>query len=66
MIRINLSGASRPKGKRAAAATQEYGGGGEGPSSVVFVLIAVCELGALAVVWLLPFRTAANAAASRT
>jgi type IV pilus assembly protein PilN len=39
MIRINLSGAARPKGKRAAAATPEFAG--EGPSSVVFILIGV-------------------------
>jgi Tfp pilus assembly protein PilN len=47
MIRINLSGAARQKGKRAAAATPEYGGGGEGPSSIVFVLIGVVLLGIL-------------------
>jgi type IV pilus assembly protein PilN len=47
MIRINLSGAARPKGKRAAAATPEYGGGGEGPSSIVFVLIGVVLLVAI-------------------
>ena len=39
MIRINLSGAARPKGKRAAAATPEFAG--EGPSPVVFVLIGL-------------------------
>ncbi|HEV2021407.1 MAG TPA: PilN domain-containing protein [Terriglobales bacterium] len=39
MIRINLSGAARPKGKRAAAAAPEFAG--EGPSSVVFILIGV-------------------------
>lgn len=40
MIRINLSGAARPKGKRAAAAAApEYGG--EGPSPVVFILIGL-------------------------
>jgi Tfp pilus assembly protein PilN len=38
MIRINLSGAARPKGKRAAAAP-EYAG--EGPSPVVFLLIGI-------------------------
>lgn len=42
MIRINLSGASRPKGKRAAAATAEYAG--EGPSVIIFVLIGVVLL----------------------
>lgn len=47
MIRINLSGAARPKGKRAAAAAPEFGGGGEGPSSIVFVLIGVVLLGIL-------------------
>jgi Tfp pilus assembly protein PilN len=41
MIRINLSGAARPKGKRAAAAP-EYGG--EGPSSVVFMAIGLVLL----------------------
>jgi len=45
MIRINLSGAARPKGKRAAAATPEFAG--EGPSSIVFVLIGVVLLGIL-------------------
>jgi len=45
MIRINLSGAARQKGKRAAAATPEFGG--EGPSSIVFVLIGVVLLGIL-------------------
>jgi type IV pilus assembly protein PilN len=39
MIRINLSGAARAKGRRAAAATPEFAG--EGPSSVVFILIGV-------------------------
>ena len=39
MIRINLSGAARPKGKRAAAATPEFAG--EGPSPVVFFLIGL-------------------------
>jgi len=39
MIRINLSGAARPKGKRAAAAAPEFAG--EGPSPVVFVLIGL-------------------------
>ena len=39
MIRINLSGAARPKGKRAAAATPEFAG--EGPSPVVFLLIGL-------------------------
>ena len=39
MIRINLSGAARPKGKRAAAAAPEYAG--EGPSPVVFILIGL-------------------------
>lgn len=48
MIRINVSGAARPKGKRAAAAAVEYGGGGEGPSPVVFLLIGVVLLGILA------------------
>ena len=48
MIRINLSGAARQKGKRAAAAAPEFGGGGEGPSSIVFVLIGVVLLGILA------------------
>lgn len=47
MIRINLSGAARPKGKRAAAAAPEFGAG-EGPSSIVFVLIGVVLLGILA------------------
>lgn len=47
MIRINVSGAARPKGKRAAAAAVEYGGG-EGPSPVVFLLIGVVLLGILA------------------
>ncbi len=47
MIRINVSGAARPKGKRAAAAAVEYGGG-EGPSPIVFVLIGVVLLGILA------------------
>jgi len=46
MIRINLSGAARPKGKRAAAAAPEYAG--EGPSPIVFVLIGVVLLGILA------------------
>ena len=47
MIRINLSGAARPKkGKRAAAAAPEFAG--EGPSSVVFVLIGVVLLAILA------------------
>ena len=45
MIRINLSGAARPKGKRAAAAATEYAG--EGPSPVVFVLIGVVLLAIL-------------------
>ena len=40
MIRINLSGAARPKGKRAsAAAAPEFAG--EGPSPVVFILIGL-------------------------
>jgi Tfp pilus assembly protein PilN len=40
MIRINLSGAARPKGKRAAAAAApEFAG--EGPSPVVFMLIGL-------------------------
>lgn len=40
MIRINLSGAARPKkGKRAAAAAPEFAG--EGPSPVIFVLIGL-------------------------
>ena len=40
MIRINLSGAARPKGKRAAAAAApEYAG--EGPSPVVFLAIGL-------------------------
>ncbi len=39
MIRINLSGAARPKGKRAAAAAPEFAG--EGPSRVVFILIGL-------------------------
>lgn len=47
MIRINVSGAARPKGKRAAAAAVEYGGG-EGPSPVVFLLIGLVLLGILA------------------
>jgi Tfp pilus assembly protein PilN len=47
MIRINVSGAARPKGKRAAAAAVEYGGG-EGPSPIVFLLIGVVLLGLLA------------------
>ena len=47
MIRINLSGAARPKGKRAAAAAADYGGGGEGPSPIVFVLIGVVLLAIL-------------------
>lgn len=47
MIRINLSGAARARGKRAAAAATEYGGGGEGPSSIVFVLIGVVLLAIL-------------------
>jgi Tfp pilus assembly protein PilN len=46
MIRINLSGAARPKGKRAAAAAAEYAG--EGPSPVVFLLIGVVLLAILA------------------
>lgn len=42
MIRINLSGAARPKGKRAAAAAApEFGGGGEGPSPVLFLVIGL-------------------------
>ena len=45
MIRINLSGAARPKGKRAAAAAPEFAG--EGPSPVVFVLIGVVLLALL-------------------
>lgn len=45
MIRINLSGAARQKGKRAAATTPEFAG--EGPSSIVFVLIGVVLLGIL-------------------
>ena len=47
MIRINVSGAARAKGKRAAAAAVEYGGG-EGPSPIVFLLIGVVLLGILA------------------
>jgi type IV pilus assembly protein PilN len=39
MIRINLSGAARPKGKRAAAAAPEMAG--EGPSAVVFLAIGL-------------------------
>lgn len=39
MIRINLSGAARPKGKRAAAAAPEFAG--EGPSPIVFMIIGV-------------------------
>ena len=46
MIRINLSGAARPKkGKRAAAAAPEFAG--EGPSPVVFLLIGVVLLAIL-------------------
>lgn len=45
MIRINLSGAARARGKRAAAAATEYAG--EGPSPVVFVLIGVVLLAIL-------------------
>jgi cyanate permease len=37
-----------------------------GSFSSVFVVIAVCELAALVLVWLLPFGTAVNAAESRT
>lgn len=47
MIRINLSGAARPKGKRAAATTPDYGGGGEGPSPVVFLAIGAVLLAIL-------------------
>src|SRR5574341_2420198 len=46
MSRINLSGAARPKGKRAAAAPAEYAG--EGPSPIVFALIGVVLLAILA------------------
>lgn len=46
MIRINVSGAARPKGKRAAAAPSEYTG--EGPSPIVFFLIGVVLLAILA------------------
>jgi type IV pilus assembly protein PilN len=39
MIRINLSGAARPKGKRAGAAAPELAG--EGPSPIVFLAIGL-------------------------
>lgn len=41
MIRINLSGAARPKGKRASAAASAPEFAGEGPSPVVFILIGL-------------------------